>query len=383
MLALARAGGRARARATEGARLPGARARRRRPGLARATCRGKVVLSRLLGVVVRPVRAALPAARGAAARNFRASDFPSSRVNVDREPATRKAFLAAAAGRLPERAATRRARLPERFGVETMPTSFLIDRDGVVRHVHRGFRKRATSTPLREQIQSSWRRTQKPPQAPWEACDASSRCIAVLLRSAAGLLASDCPRCGRGSATRSRAATWPGTPTRSRPRSSRTSTSARKRSLAGARRAAAAAAAATSAGAEGAMTRRATSAPARGAHAERAAWRALRAAARSRRCTASALALPGLARRRRPRRSQVGTLPTTALAATPRTSVHASQSRRRAARNRYDIDIHQLQLGGADQRAHLARPRRRARDDDRARRPGYLSTGHRTATRCS
>ena len=31
--------------------------------------------------------------------------------------------------------------LPVRFGVETMPTSFLIDRNGVIRRVHRGFRK--------------------------------------------------------------------------------------------------------------------------------------------------------------------------------------------------------------------------------------------------
>jgi peroxiredoxin len=27
------------------------------------------------------------------------------------------------------------------FGLETMPTSYLIDRDGVIRYVHRGFRK--------------------------------------------------------------------------------------------------------------------------------------------------------------------------------------------------------------------------------------------------
>jgi hypothetical protein len=32
-------------------------------------------------------------------------------------------------------------KLPTTFGVETMPTSFLIDRQGVIRRVHRGFRK--------------------------------------------------------------------------------------------------------------------------------------------------------------------------------------------------------------------------------------------------
>ena len=32
-------------------------------------------------------------------------------------------------------------RIPRTFEVETMPTSFLIDRDGVIRHVQAGFRK--------------------------------------------------------------------------------------------------------------------------------------------------------------------------------------------------------------------------------------------------
>ena len=34
-----------------------------------------------------------------------------------------------------------KGRLSAQFGLETMPTSYLIDRDGVVRYVHRGFRK--------------------------------------------------------------------------------------------------------------------------------------------------------------------------------------------------------------------------------------------------
>jgi peroxiredoxin len=49
--------------------------------------------------------------------------------------------------------------LPERFGIETMPTSFLIDRDGVVRHVHAGFRK-SDIEGLRAQIRDL---TQSPP----------------------------------------------------------------------------------------------------------------------------------------------------------------------------------------------------------------------------
>jgi peroxiredoxin len=41
--------------------------------------------------------------------------------------------------------------MPEMFGVETMPTSFLIDRNGVIRYVHHGFRKNDVGE-LREKI---------------------------------------------------------------------------------------------------------------------------------------------------------------------------------------------------------------------------------------
>ena len=41
----------------------------------------------------------------------------------------------------------------ERFAVETMPTSFLIDREGIVRHVHKGFRK-GDESELRNHIQA-------------------------------------------------------------------------------------------------------------------------------------------------------------------------------------------------------------------------------------
>ena len=34
-----------------------------------------------------------------------------------------------------------RGKLPRKYGLETMPTSYLIDRDGVIRYVHTGFRK--------------------------------------------------------------------------------------------------------------------------------------------------------------------------------------------------------------------------------------------------
>ena len=41
--------------------------------------------------------------------------------------------------------------LPRLFGLKTMPTSYLIDRKGVVRYVHRGF-KSGDEDKLREEI---------------------------------------------------------------------------------------------------------------------------------------------------------------------------------------------------------------------------------------
>ena len=46
-----------------------------------------------------------------------------------------------------------KGRLPEKFGVDTMPTSYLIDRDGVIRYVHRGF-SRGDGSRLREEIRA-------------------------------------------------------------------------------------------------------------------------------------------------------------------------------------------------------------------------------------
>lgn len=44
-----------------------------------------------------------------------------------------------------------KGKLPRRFGLETMPTSYLIDRKGVIRYVHKGFRSGDISE-IRDQI---------------------------------------------------------------------------------------------------------------------------------------------------------------------------------------------------------------------------------------
>jgi thiol-disulfide isomerase/thioredoxin len=83
-------------------------------------------------------------------REFPAKDFQVVAVNVDRDPARALAFLAERPVGYPS-ASDPEGRVPERFGLETMPTSFVIDRAGVIRHVQRGFRP-GDIDPLREHI---------------------------------------------------------------------------------------------------------------------------------------------------------------------------------------------------------------------------------------
>ncbi|MCG8590226.1 MAG: TlpA family protein disulfide reductase [Proteobacteria bacterium] len=73
-------------------------------------------------------------------KEFPAKDFQVVAVNVDTDPKKALRFLAKSPIGYPSASDTA-GKLPERFGIETMPTSFLIDRRGVVRHVHAGFRK--------------------------------------------------------------------------------------------------------------------------------------------------------------------------------------------------------------------------------------------------
>ena len=61
-------------------------------------------------------------------------------INVDREPQRALDFLGKHSVGYPS-ASDPEGRLPKTFEIETMPTSFLIDENGVVRYVHPGFRK--------------------------------------------------------------------------------------------------------------------------------------------------------------------------------------------------------------------------------------------------
>jgi peroxiredoxin len=83
-------------------------------------------------------------------KQFPNDQFQILAVNVDSDPAKARKFLERTRVGYPS-ATDPKGRIPETFGIETMPTSFLIDRRGVVRHVHHGFRK-GDVTSLRELI---------------------------------------------------------------------------------------------------------------------------------------------------------------------------------------------------------------------------------------
>ena len=83
-------------------------------------------------------------------KQFPSDQFQILAVNVDQDPEKARKFLARTKVGYPS-ATDPKGRIPESFGIETMPTSFLIDRRGVIRHVHHGFRK-GDVAPLRERI---------------------------------------------------------------------------------------------------------------------------------------------------------------------------------------------------------------------------------------
>ncbi len=85
-------------------------------------------------------------------QEFDARDFVVLAVNVDGDPKQARKLLR----RRPvgyASASDPEGRLPEQFGLRTMPTSYLIDRQGVVRYVHEGFRKSDVQV-LRKEIQA-------------------------------------------------------------------------------------------------------------------------------------------------------------------------------------------------------------------------------------
>jgi peroxiredoxin len=83
-------------------------------------------------------------------KQFPSDQFQILAVNVDQDPQKARKFLERNKIGYPT-ATDPRGTIPASFGIETMPTSFLIYRDGVIRYVHHGFRK-GDIEPLRQRI---------------------------------------------------------------------------------------------------------------------------------------------------------------------------------------------------------------------------------------
>lgn len=78
-----------------------------------------------------------------------AKDFQIVAINLDKDPKKAKKFLARNPVGYPS-ATDPDGKLPEMFGLQTMPTSYLIDRDGTIRLVHEGYRSGDIKTIRRE-----------------------------------------------------------------------------------------------------------------------------------------------------------------------------------------------------------------------------------------
>lgn len=101
--------------------------------------RGKVIYLDFWASWCAPCAISLPVL-DALGDEFGADRFQVVAVNVDRDPRRAEDFLAKRPVGYPS-VTDPEGKLPVQFGVETMPTSFLIDQKGVIRHVHRGFRE--------------------------------------------------------------------------------------------------------------------------------------------------------------------------------------------------------------------------------------------------
>jgi thiol-disulfide isomerase/thioredoxin len=122
-----------RAPAVAGARLDG------QGQLSLAGLRGKVVYLDFWASWCKPCALSLPTLDGFR-KEFPAKDFAVLAINVDNDPKLARTFLSRRPVGYPS-LFDPEGKLPVKYGVETMPTSFLIDREGVIRRVHKGFRK--------------------------------------------------------------------------------------------------------------------------------------------------------------------------------------------------------------------------------------------------
>jgi peroxiredoxin len=103
-----------------------------------AQYRGKVVFLDFWASWCGPCTTSLPMLEELR-QEFPADAFQILAVNVDKDPGKARAFLARHPIGYPS-VSDPEGKLPETYGLSTMPSSYLIDRQGVVRYVHEGFR---------------------------------------------------------------------------------------------------------------------------------------------------------------------------------------------------------------------------------------------------
>ncbi len=106
--------------------------------IALAEYRGKVVYLDFWASWCAPCLSALPALE-TLRRELPAQDFQIVAINIDQDPRKALQLLARKPVGYPS-GSDPQGEWPGRFGIPTMPTSYLIDREGVVRYVHPGFR---------------------------------------------------------------------------------------------------------------------------------------------------------------------------------------------------------------------------------------------------
>lgn len=83
---------------------------------------------------------------------FSPDDFQVLAVNLDQKKKKAMRFLSKTPISYPS-CSDPKGRLPNQYGLETMPTAYLIDREGVIRYVHEGF-KRGDGKKIREEIRA-------------------------------------------------------------------------------------------------------------------------------------------------------------------------------------------------------------------------------------
>jgi peroxiredoxin len=106
--------------------------------LALASYKGKVVFLDFWASWCGPCQNAMPVIESL--RNeFPADQFQVLAVNVDQDPKKAREFLERRKVGYPS-VSDPEGHLPATYGLKTMPTSYIIDRSGVVRFVHAGFR---------------------------------------------------------------------------------------------------------------------------------------------------------------------------------------------------------------------------------------------------